>query len=79
MLKGDGRAPLPPNQPGLIFHHDGMYARIWQSPLCVYSVAQTVQPAETMTRKTGLDRHLAQLSWRRWTVMEAALTGAAEL
>ncbi len=38
-VKGGGSAP-PPSLPGWadFFHHDGMYARKWQLPLCVYSV-----------------------------------------
>jgi hypothetical protein len=36
-VKGGGRA-TPPHQAGLFFHHDGMYARKWQLPVCVYSV-----------------------------------------
>jgi hypothetical protein len=30
-----------PHQPGLIFHHEGMYAKNRQLPLCVYSVLET--------------------------------------
>ncbi len=36
-LKGGGRAPTTLTSQGWFFHHDGMYARNWQSPFCVYS------------------------------------------
>jgi len=37
-LKGGGRAPPTLTSQGWFFHHDGMYAKNRQSPLCVYSV-----------------------------------------
>ncbi len=40
-VKGGGRVPPPLHQPGLFFHHDGLYARNWTLPLCVYSVVWT--------------------------------------
>jgi hypothetical protein len=41
--------PLPSPALGLFFHHDGMYARKWSLPLCVYSVGETQREAKRGT------------------------------
>jgi hypothetical protein len=42
-VKGGGRAPTRPRQAVLIllYHYDGMHAKKWPLPLCVYSVITT--------------------------------------
>jgi hypothetical protein len=35
VVKGGGRAPPHPYQPGSFYHHDGKYARKRPLPLCV--------------------------------------------
>ncbi len=40
-VKGCGRAPSSLTRQGWFFHHEGMYARNRQLPLCVYSVLET--------------------------------------
>ncbi len=42
-LKGGGRAPPTLTSMGYFFHHDGMYARNPQSPLCAYSVGNPIK------------------------------------
>ncbi len=41
MVKGGGRAPPTLTRLGEFFHHDGMYARKWPLPLCVFSAVLT--------------------------------------
>ncbi len=41
-----GRAPPHPHQQRLIFHHDGMYVRNRQLPVCVFSVDMTIRTVE---------------------------------
>ncbi len=44
--KGVGVHPPPSPARADFFHHDGMYARNWQSPLCVYSVEDIIRLGE---------------------------------
>ncbi len=47
-LKGGGRAPPTLTSQDWFFHHDGMYARNRQSPLCVYSEVITSKGSFTL-------------------------------
>jgi hypothetical protein len=44
--KGVGRAPPTLTSLGRFFHRNGMYARKWPLPLCLYSVWQTIPSRE---------------------------------
>jgi hypothetical protein len=39
IMQGSAHSLPTPTSQGKYFHHDGMYARKWPLPLCVYSVA----------------------------------------
>jgi hypothetical protein len=62
---GVGVQPPTLTSQGWFFHHDRMYARNWQSPLCVYSVAHAPPffhlcyfVSQLRARKTPWDLHM---------------------